>query len=332
MKKVNDKVKKIIHGIKTMKLRGAGRIASSAAEALVITAQESKVRSPSKLIDELEVTTRLLLKTRPTAVSLPNAVRYIMHKVKIAQQENTGLEDLRQITIEAGSAFIQNSKRAIDQIGEIGAKRIEDGDCIITHCNSAAVTTVLTTAFNQGKNFEVFISETRPRFQGRITAKALSDVGVATTLIVDNAVRYFMAKMDKSIVGADAVAANGAVVNKIGTSMMALAADESRVPFFVAAETYKFSPETMMGRLVKIEERDPFEVLSKEKLKELPKVRIRNPSFDVTPPEYIDLIITEKGIIPPQAAIIIIKEQFGSITSEELREYQTYMTAKKEER
>ncbi len=326
MKKVNGKVKKIILGIKTMELRGAGRIASSAAEALLIIARESKARSPSKFIDELEATTRLLLKTRPTAVSLPNAMRFIMHRVKTAHRENASLKDLRRITIEAGSAFIQNSKRAIDQIGEIGAKRIEDGDCIITHCNSAAVIGVLTTAFNQGKKFEVFISETRPRFQGRITAKALCDVGVTTTLIVDSAVRYFMAKMDKSIVGADAVAANGAVVNKIGTSMMALAANESRVPFFVAAETYKFSPETMVGQLVKIEERNPFEVLSREKLKEMPNVRIRNPSFDVTPPEFIDLIITEKGIIPPQAAVMIIKEQFGSISADELWEYQTYVT------
>lgn len=309
-----------------MELRGAGRIASSAADALLIIARESKARSPSKFIDELEATTRLLLKTRPTAVSLPNAIRFIMHRVKTAHRENASLKDLRRITIEAGSAFIQNSKRAIDQIREIGAKRIEDGDCIITHCNSAAVIAVLTTAFNQGKKLEVFISETRPRFQGRITAKALCDVGVTTTLIVDSAVRYFMAKMDKSIVGADAVAANGAVVNKIGTSMMALAANESRVPFFVAAETYKFSPETMVGQLVKIEERDPFEVLSREKLKEMPNLRIRNPSFDVTPPEFIDLIITEKGIIPPQAAVMIIKEQFGSISADELWEYQTYVT------
>lgn len=325
MKPVNDKVRSIIYDIKKMKLRGAGKIASSAAEALIITAQESKARNSSTFIAELEETARLLLKTRPTAVALPNAIRYIMHRTNVAHQKNSSLDNLRQITVEAASAFIVNNKRAIEQIGEIGSRRIEGGDCIITHCNSATVTEVLATAFKQGKNFEVFISETRPRFQGRITAKTLSDIGIPTTLIVDSAIRYFMAKMDKSIVGADAVAANGAVVNKIGTSMMALAAHESRVPFFVAAETYKFSPETMVGQLVKIEERDPCEIMLKENLKKMPKLRIRNPSFDVTPPEYIDLIITEKGIIPPQAAVIIIKEQFGSVDTEELWKYQTYL-------
>jgi ribose 1,5-bisphosphate isomerase len=123
------------------------------------------------------------------------------------------------------------------------------------------------------------------------------------------------------------VAANGAIVNKIGTSMVALAAHESRVLFFVAAETYKFSPETMLGQLVKIEERPSIELLSERELAQMPKVTVRNPSFDVTPPEYVDLIITERGIIPPQAAIMILQEEFGSITAEELTEYQTYRLA-----
>jgi ribose 1,5-bisphosphate isomerase len=136
--------------------------------------------------------------------------------------------------------------------------------------------------------------------------------------------------MDKAIVGADAVAANGAVVNKIGTSMVALAAHESRVLFFVAAETYKFSPETMLGRLVRIEERGVSEVISERELKRMPKVNVRNPAFDVTPPDYIDLIITERGIIPPQAAIMVIQEEFGSITRDELIKYQTPQVANKD--
>jgi ribose 1,5-bisphosphate isomerase len=106
--------------------------------------------------------------------------------------------------------------------------------------------------------------------------------------------------------------------------MVALVAQESRVLFFVAAETYKFSPETMLGQLVKIEERSPSEILSPEELKDLQQVKVRNPAFDVTPPEYIDLIITEKGIIPPQAAIMVIQEEFGSIKLKDLMEYQTY--------
>ena len=328
--KVNEKVKEIARDIKRMKIRGAGKIAKYAAEALLITAQHSKAKKSSTLVKELEASAKLLLNTRPTAVSLPNSIRYIMFRVREAQKRKVELKDLRQLTIKTATAFIENSTKAVERIGEIGARRIEDGDAIITHCNSAAVTAVLETAFNQGKRFQVFVCETRPRFQGKITAKALSDIGIPASLIVDGAARFFMAKMDKAIVGADAVAANGAVVNKIGTSMVALAAHESRVLFFVAAETYKFSPETMLGQLVKIEERDSSEVTPEKELKRMPNVTVQNPAFDVTPPEYIDLIITERGIISPQAAIMIIQEEFGSITADELMEYQTYSLANEE--
>jgi len=116
-------------------------------------------------------------------------------------------------------------------------------------------------------------------------------------------------------VGADSIAANGAVINKVGTSQIALAAHEARVLFFVAAESYKFHPGTLVGRLVKIEERPPKEVANP---KRFPGVKIRNPVFDVTPPDYVDLIITERGIIPPSAAYAVIQELFEWRPGEEL--------------
>jgi len=105
---------------------------------------------------------------------------------------------------------------------------------------------------------------------------------------------------------------------------VALAAHEAKVRVFVAAETYKFSPETMIGELVKIEERDTTEVISRDELEKLGAVKVRNPSFDVTPSEFIDLIITDRGIIPPLGALLILEDVFGVITPEELRGYQTY--------
>lgn len=327
MTKINARVRAIARDIKSMKIRGAGRIARSAAEALRVTAQQSGAKAPSALVEELEAAAQLLLTTRPTAVSLPNSIRYVMIRAKDAEKTGMELADLRCLVVETATEFIQKSAKAVKRIGEIGARRIENGDLVMTHCNSAATTAVLKKAFDQGKHFEVFVCETRPRFQGRITARTLSRAGIPTSLIVDGAARFFMSKMDKAIVGADAVAANGAVVNKIGTSMVALAAQESRVLFFVAAETYKFSPETMLGQLVKIEERRSAELVSERELRQMPSVTVRNPSFDVTPPEYVDLIITERGIIPPQAAIMIIQEEFGSITADEMTEYQPYRWA-----
>jgi ribose 1,5-bisphosphate isomerase len=310
-----------------MRIRGAGEIARSSVQALLITAKSSKANTAADFLEDLNSTAKMLLATRPTAVSLPNGIRYVMRRVTTQAQQTDNVDELRGRAIKTGEDFIANSLTAIARIGEIGAKRIRDGDKILTHCQSRAVSSVFKTAWNQGKRFEVVATETRPRFQGRITARDLGSTGIPVTLILDDAARYFMDKVDKVLVGADAVTANGALVNKIGTSLVALAAHEARVRVFVAAETYKFSPETMIGELIEIEERNPSEVISPGELSQLPHTVVRNPSFDVTPPEYLDLIITERGIIPPQAAVLILQEQFGFLTPEELTEYHTVRMA-----
>ena len=307
-----------------MRIRGARLIARSAVEALQIVARESRAKDVENFLEELTQAARSLLQTRPTAVSLPNGIRYVMRRVNASKGQVSLVEDIRSTAIEAAEDFIQNTKTAVQRIGEIGARRIRDGDVVLTHCNSSAAISILKTAWGQGKRFEVLVTETRPRFQGHLTARELASIGIPVTLVLDDAVRFYMQDVDKVLVGADAITANGALVNKIGTSMVALAAHEAKVRVFVAAETYKFSPETMVGELVKIEERDPSEIISEAELKKLGPVRVRNPSFDVTPPEFIDLIITERGIIPPAGAILILEEVFGVVTPEELSEYQTY--------
>ena len=324
---VPDEVRQIAEDIREMKIRGAGEVARSAVRALMIMCQRSRASNMEGWCDDLRAAALALLETRPTAVSLPNAIRYVMHRVNQARQQIQDLEKLRSAAIKAGEEFIENSNTAIERIGEIGARRIKDGDVIMTHCNSSAAISVIETAWGMGKRIHVFATETRPRFQGRITAGILGRHGIPVTMIVDSAARYFMKEIDKLIVGADAVTANGAVVNKIGTSMIALAAKESNVRTFVAAETYKFSPETMIGEVVAIERRPTEEVMSDDELRRLQNVEVRNPSFDVTPPEYIDLIITERGIIPPQGAILVLQEVMGAITPEELEEYRTFTLA-----
>jgi ribose 1,5-bisphosphate isomerase len=313
-----------------MRIRGAGLIARSAVEALRIVAQESTAKDPESFFQEMTEAARALLQTRPTAVSLPNGIRYVMHRLNVAMKRSHSVKEIREATLAAATEFIEGAKTAVQRIGEIGARRIVDGDVLLTHCNSSAVTEVMKTAWREGTRFEVLVTETRPRFQGHITARELAKAGIPVTLILDDAVRYFMQDVDKVMVGADAVTANGALVNKIGTSMVALAAHEARVRVFVAAETYKFSPETMIGELVEIEERSPAEVISEEQQRKIGSIKVLNPSFDVTPAEYIDLIITERGIIPPLGAILILEEVFGVVTPEELREYQTYSLREEE--
>ena len=319
----NDALR-IAEDIRNMRIRGAGQIARSAVEALQITAQASNARDVRGFVEELTNASQALLRTRPTAVSLPNGIRYVMHRVNTGVESSKSVDEIRRIAVEAAKTFIENAKTAVERIGEIGARRIRDGDVLLTHCNSSAAISVMKHAWASGKKFEVFVTETRPRFQGHITATELRKTGIPVTMILDDAVRYFMQEVDKVIVGADAITANGALINKIGTSMVALAAHEAKVKVYAAAETYKFSPETMIGDLVKIEERDQNEIISQTELKNIGSIKIRNPAFDVTPPEFIDLIITEWGIIPPLGAILILQDVFGVVTSEELHEYQTY--------
>jgi ribose 1,5-bisphosphate isomerase len=316
--KVHD-VEKIAEDIRSMKIRGAGRIARAGAEALLLMVRHSKTRDIEEFLGELEATAKLLYDTRPTAVSLPNGIRYVTRRADEASRTAENVEDLKEAVIKAALMFIEESKRAVEKIGEIGARRVEEGDTLLTHCNSESAISVITTAWKTGKNIHAYVTETRPRFQGRETAKIFGEAGIPTTLIVDGAARHFMNKVDKVIVGADAITANGAVVNKIGTSMIALAAKEARTPFCVAAETYKFSPETTLGELLRIEERSALEVLPAASEKGMGKLTVRNPAFDVTPSEYVDLIITEKGIISPQAAVYLIQQEFGWSVSERSR-------------
>jgi ribose 1,5-bisphosphate isomerase len=241
----------------------------------------------------------------------------VKHRVCGAYRRGVDVAELRAATVKAVDDFKKSSLEAVQRISEMGSKRIKDGDLIMTHCNSSVAIATLVEAKKAGKDFSVIATETRPRFQGRLTAKALDEQGIPVTLIIDSAARHFMPKVDKVIVGADVVTANGAVVNKIGTSQIALVAKEARVRVFVGAETYKFSPNTLLGDLVEIEERPIEEVVPRADMEKMGSVKVLNPAFDVTPPEYIDVIITEKGIISPQAAILILMEEFGWAIGEE---------------
>jgi ribose 1,5-bisphosphate isomerase len=293
--------------IKSMEIRGAGRIAREAAEALRQHAESIRDADLESFRLEMEGAAKVLIATRPTAVSLPNAVHIVMSGLERAVTVEEGREGI----IERAEQFIHSSRNAVENIAHFGARHIRDGDTLLTHCNSEAALGCIIEAHRGGKEIEVFATEVRPRNQGHITIRTLNDAGIKTQFIVDSAVRTFINDIDLVIVGADAVAVNGAVVNKIGTSQVAHTAHEARVNVLVAAETYKFAPRTIFGELIQIEERAGNEVLADEISRTLPNVTVRNPSFDVTPAEYIDLIVTEAGVIPPQMAYIIIRDYLG---------------------
>ncbi len=293
--------------IKSMEIRGAGRIARAAVEALADYARNLEVSDADAFKREMQKAAEILMETRPTAVSLPNAVRYVMR----ALDSFESVEAAREAVLARAAEFIDHSEHAVERIAEIGARHISDGDVLLTHCNSEAALGCILEAHRQEKEIEVYATEVRPRGQGLITIRALNDAGIRTNYIIDSAVRYFINDVDLVIVGADAIAVNGAVVNKIGTAQIAHAADEARTNVIVAAETYKFAPRTILGEKIAIEERDTGEVLPRGIAENLPFVRVRNPAFDVTPAEYVDLIVTERGAFPPELAYMVIRDYLG---------------------
>ena len=289
--------------ISSMEIRGAGRIARAAAAALRDYAISLHMQDAEDFDAEMKKAANILLATRPTAVSLSNAIRMVL------RYRSNDVQEAKAAIVSNANRFIQNSEMAVERIGEIGARRIRNGDIILTHCNSMAALSIIEKASKLGKGIKVIATESRPRWQGRLTIAMLEEMGIETELIVDSAVRSAMNDVNLVVVGADVITANGSLVNKIGTAQIALCAHEARTGFMVAAETYKFSPQTIMGELVQIEERNPEEVL--RSISEYKHIRVRNPAFDVTPHNYIDIICTEVGTIPPEMSYLIIKEKLG---------------------
>jgi ribose 1,5-bisphosphate isomerase len=292
--------------IAEMEVRGAATIARAAADALETQARESDAETPAAFREEVRTAARTLRNTRPTAVSLPNALRFVLNEM-----DGTTVADLRASTVDATRRFRDQLDRAQDDLGAIGANRLRDGDTIMTHCHSTDALACVEAALDDGKDIDAVVKETRPRKQGHITATQLREWGVPVTMVVDNAARRYLDDVDHVLVGADSIAADGSVINKIGTSMLAVSARERGVPVMVAAQTLKLHPDTLTGHTVEIEMRDETEVLADDERAELGDVDVENPAFDVTPPRYVDAIVTERGQFPPESIVTLMRELFG---------------------
>jgi ribose 1,5-bisphosphate isomerase len=302
-----------VEKIRSMEVRGAGRIARFAVSTVSDQVSKSDKTDLADLKSDLMKIFQTLNASRPTAVSLKNSLRYIyQHSLAQFQEDKGTAEDLRNRVMEACSSFIEKSEGAVKKIGELGSDRIQDGSTLQTHCNSQLALSAIIEAHNQGKSIKVFASESRPWYQGHLTVRELAEANVHVTLIVDSAVRYFMEKVDAVFVGADTILADGELINKIGTSQIALAAKEFGVPFYVCAETYKFSPDSLFNpdHEVIIEERDPAEVVPDQN--SFKGINIANPVFDRTPPEYITEYITEIGAFKPSKVKELIESEFGT--------------------
>jgi len=290
--------------IRSLKVQGARNIAITAIRAIEALAKETQAKNKREFLEQLSEAKEVLFASRETEPLMRNAVRWVINQVEKSEYEN--IRDLVKAISSASQQFLRKLKDSKEKIANIGAKRIRDNSVIFTHCHSSTVTHLLRKAKQEGKSFEVICTETRPVFQGRITAKEMLELDVKTTLIVDSAARFFMNRADLVLVGADAITSEGNVINKIGTSMIALVAKEARTPFYVVSELLKFDPVTMYGDYEKIEERNSEEVWEKP-----PKgLTIRNPAFDVTRRDFIHGIICEEGIISPHSITEVIHRKY----------------------
>ncbi|MEA3407932.1 MAG: S-methyl-5-thioribose-1-phosphate isomerase [Chloroflexota bacterium] len=300
--------------IRTMIVRGAGAIGAAAGYGMAQVALQAP--EGSDFIDFVERGADVLRQTRPTAQDLFYAINRVMAAIKQA----SSVPIARQAAVETAEEMADVNAAAGKAIGEHGATLIENGAHILTHCNAGWLAFVdwgsalapVYVAARQGKKVFVYADETRPRCQGaRLTAWELKGEGIPHAIIVDNAAGHLMRRgeIDMVIVGADRIAANGDVANKIGTYEKALCAAANDIPFYVTAPMSTIDPDSPSGDVIPIEERDQDEVLyvtGRDDEGTIRRVRVApegtqamNPAFDVTPARYVEAIITEHGIYAP---------------------------------
>jgi len=301
---LSDPIQTTAKRIRRLEVQGARNVAIAAIKAVQTVAEQTEAPSKKDFLRELTKDKETLFASRATEPLMRNALRMIINKVEKSEERN--VKRLAETVTLTSEQFLKDLEESNRKIAEIGARRIKNDSTILTHCHSSTVTNLLKRAKHEGKTFEVICTESRPAFQGQITAKELLELGIKTTFIIDSATRFFMNQVDLVVVGADAITSEGNVINKIGTSIVALAAHEARTPFYVVSELLKFDPATMYGDYEKIEERSPSEIW-----KDAPKnLVVRNPAFDVTRRDFIHGIICEEGMISPHSITEVMHRKY----------------------
>ncbi len=313
----------VARAIKEMYIRGAPAIGAAAGFGLALAARQSGATSRAELLADLETAADVLCQTRPTAVNLSWAVGRVLRRAR-AQPGDEATAIVRAVEDEAqriADEDVEINKR----MGRHGAVLIADGDNVLTHCNAGSLATVdygtalgvVRAAWEQGKRLHVWVDETRPRLQGaRLTAWELMRDGIPMTLIADNAAGHLMrsGRVDIVLFGADRVAANGDVANKIGSYKLAVLARENGIPCYSVSPTSTIDLSLASGDDIPIEEREATEVTHVFGVPVAPEgVPVYNPAFDVTPHRYITGIVTENGIAYPPFGLNLRKAVEGRL-------------------
>jgi len=303
-----DSAQAVADGIRDMVVRGAPAIGCTAAYGVALEARRLARGSEEAFAQGLARAFAVLAASRPTAVNLAWALERMKKKLESVQSQDPRAR--AGSLLEEAHAITREDVHLNREMGRCGAALLRDGARILTHCNAGALATaghgtalgVIRSAVDTGKQIQVFADETRPFLQGaRLTAWELQQDGIPVTLIADNAAGFLMSRgrIDAAIVGADRVAANGDVANKIGTYQVAVLARRHGLPFYVACPLSTIDISTPTGNDIPIEERSAEEVKGYRDARWAPAdVNVVNPVFDVTPAELVTALITEKGVVP----------------------------------
>jgi methylthioribose-1-phosphate isomerase len=296
----------VAEAIRTLVVRGAPAIGVSGAFGMALAGLQSKAETKEELLSDLEKAQKILFMTRPTAVNLVWGLEQIM---KVAK-ENDSVDEIKESIIDKAKQMADDDIKINKEMGKHGSQLFENNDSVMTHCNAGALATVgygtalgvIRATKESGKNIKVIATETRPVQQGsRLTAFELKHDGIDVTIIPDTAVGYTMANnlVNRVVVGADRILRTGHVYNKIGTYQVATMAKQHNIPFYVAAPLSTFDLKSNTEDVI-IEQRNASEVTGIGDKKTAPDdISVINPAFDLTTPDLISGIITEKGVIKP---------------------------------
>ncbi len=297
----------MIEAVQTLRIRGAPALGVAAAYGIALGARALSTRDRKQFLRELQGIADEIVGARPTAVNMAWAARRMM---AVAHQAGD-IASIKRALVDEARRLQAEDVEANRRIGALGASLIPDRATVLTHCNAGALATagygtalgVIRAARDRGKTVQVIATETRPLMQGaRLTTWELLQDGFSVTLITDSMAGSFLAagKADCVVVGADRIAMNGDVANKIGTYPIAVVAAENRVPFYVAAPVSTVDPALATGDGIPIEERPPEEVTCWGGVQTAPEgVRVANPAFDVTPHRFVSAIVTQRGVARP---------------------------------
>jgi len=296
----------VAEAIRTLVVRGAPAIGVSGAFGMALAGLQSKAETKEELLDDLQKAQKILFMTRPTAVNLVWGLEQIM---KVAK-ENDSVDEIKESIIAKAKQMADEDIKINQEMGKHGSQLFQNNDSVMTHCNAGALATVgygtalgvIRATKESGKNIKVIATETRPVQQGsRLTAFELKHDGIDVTIIPDTAVGYTMANnlVSRVVVGADRILRTGHVYNKIGTYQVATMAKQHNIPFYVAAPLSTFDLKSNPEDVI-IEQRNASEVTGIGDKKTAPDdITVINPAFDLTTPDLISGIITEKGVIKP---------------------------------